>query len=410
MPINNINMDFKKSEDNSFVTLGELFELNIQPEIKAELRKEIKDDDEFMIHIGNSKDLLNTAKLFDEQLDKIDQKVKMGNVSLDKSLDKEKAIFLIAGCTEKSITNNNNSDLISATTIYSARKDILNYQGIYEFANKAREKNTDEYKAILARLVSDVASAEKKNLTEKSLRLLYDKAKDIYYIRAITSANHYKDYGINFSIIVTLYQLNKIAISTSIEIFIDKFHISDSEIYISFDISRSQKLRNDAEMSIKLIMENNEIKRDSFSLSGSIQINYQDSKFEFTPDHKFLKSKNVNLLNIIHRGKLSKALSKISDIEEYISAFSNQAQKIDLIIPEKDCKDIWEIILKAIHDVRNETIDKTEINKRTALIIVNTTVELYKGIGIINDYFNQLDITAFKFWKDKLASILIKRK
>lgn len=212
---------FEDFTTNSFITTKQLLALlEKQDEFKEELIEvfEIDENKTDVIKVGNSKFLLDSLFDIDSQCEKIDITTGIKNIHLKKMLDAEKALFEIFEITDPFILKENKSDLLLAETRYSAKSDILDIFNFSKFANYCRDM---EYEDLIDNVKDYLKIKNSTNDEERKLRLIFKNDDRKFYIRALTSSEGYKDYGINFSVFVALIALGKYVESSKNEIFIN---------------------------------------------------------------------------------------------------------------------------------------------------------------------------------------------
>ena len=108
-----------------------------------------------------------------------------------------------------------------------------------------------------------------------SARLIKLKDEDQYLLRAVTSDTAYKNYGINFSVLVALLAMNQYVIESKDNVYIDEYHIDDSTVYLSFQLGCPRKISDNLELSFNLILENDEIKNSAVRFNGVFKLTYK---------------------------------------------------------------------------------------------------------------------------------------
>lgn len=369
------------------------------------------------IKIGNSKSLIAALNYLDSQCEKIDIDTEVRNVYLDKMLDNEKAIFDILGINDKFILDKNkSSDLLKTETAYSAKNDLLDIFSLSKFANYC---NGNEYEDLIEKINTYLKDKNITNTNPLKLRLVYRNEDGKFFIRAYTSANGYKDFGINFSIFVALMAINKYTTRTKEEFFVDNYIINDSKLYISFRKKNEVELNKNLSLRFGLTLENDEIKRNAVSFNGVFTLVYKkgDRQSEVAVRPKGMKSDEesfpTDLLTYRHQGKVETVLEKVEKlpvlIEKYISQISKEAKDIT---EKKNPDSIRELIAKKIKDGRKSEFKphKQEVLNELNKIKVDNMFKLFELLGSIEKLFDQEDVVSVDYWRSKLYEALIEKK
>jgi hypothetical protein len=200
---------FKDFDSTSFVTTSKLTKiLDKRDTFKADLLRvfNVKEEEVEVLKIGNAKFLLDSLNALDNQCDKIDISAKIKDIYLKKILEEEKAIFEIFSVSDAFVLLKNKSDLLTAETRYSAKNDLLDYYNFSKFANYCRD---NEFEKLIDTIKEYLRLKNLSNDESKNLRLVYKHEDAKFYIRAITSNQDYKDFGINFSVFVACVALGR---------------------------------------------------------------------------------------------------------------------------------------------------------------------------------------------------------
>jgi len=420
MILENQKANFGSDYDSeSFVNVRQLTELWMKDQLKEDLSElySLLNKVSEPIKIGNSKSLIATLNALDSQCKKIDIDTEVRNVYLDKMLDNEKAIFDILGINDEFILEKNkSSDLLKTETAYSAKNDLLDIFSLSKFANYC---NGNEYEDLIEKINSYLKDKNIKNTTPLKLRLIYRNEDGKFFIRAYTSANGYKDFGINFSIFVALMAINKYTAKTKEEFFVENYVINDSKLYISFRKKNETELNKNLSLRFGLTLENDEIKRNAVSFNGVFTLVYKkgDKQSEVVVRPKGMKSDEesfpTDLLTYRHQGKVETVLEKVEKlpvlIEKYISQISKEAKDIT---EKKNPDSIRELIAKKIKDGRKSEFKphKQEVLKELNKIKVDNMFKLFELLGSIEKLFEQEDVVSVDYWRSKLYEALIEKK
>ena len=408
--------DFNSS---TYSTSKQLIEIiDNWPEFRDELIRifDVDTNNSQIIQIGNAKRLLSSIKALDAQCEKIDIRAMFKNIQLKKLLEGEKAEFEIFGVEDAAILKKNKSDLLKAETRYSAKSDILDHYHFSKFANYCHYQEYED----LIEVIKDYL--QKKNISNeaiKKLRLVYKKEDEKFYLRAITSIDDYKDFGINFSVFVALMALNQYVIKTKNEIFISNYVVDDSNVYISFSFTNPVGVSSDLSLSFNLILENDEVKRNAVSFNALFKLSLTEKGKRneiYLKPNGFVKkgySYPTDLLTYPHRGSVESVFEKIKElpalIETFITQASEDSKRIASIKNPEDVKRLISDKIKYSKKPEFQVYKKTVFNKLMN-ITVNTTFMLFELLREVEELFQHDDIISRDFWRQKLYEALIERK
>lgn len=411
-------LHFKDFDAQSFVKVNKLLNLEIKEEYKEELKElySLEENREQVLKIGNAKSLIDALLDLDNACLKIDIESKIRNIQLKRLFEKEKAIFEIFEIDNELINSRTHSDILEVETAYSAKHDILEYYSLSKFANYCRDL---DYEDLVDSIKNYLKVKNESNEDECSLRILYHNEQEKYYLRAITSKDGYKDYGINFSILIALIALNKYVEDNSEEIFINTFVVDDSTTYISFQLNNSITLNSNLSLRFSLILENDEIKRNAVSFNGMFTLTFKDNNRE---SEIFLKPKGMksdensfvsDLLTYRHSGGIDNVVEKIEKlpelIKEYIGQVAEDAKKIIEIQNPNDVKKL--IANKVKYSKKPEfKIYKDQIFNKLMGNNVDNIFALFELLRNVEDLFEHTDVISKDFWRTKIYESLTEKK
>jgi hypothetical protein len=405
-------------DTNSFVTTEKALKvLDNQPEYRDELIHLFEaNNNKHVIQVGNAKQLLKAINNLDDQCTKKDVNVKMKNLQLQRMLESEKAIFEVTEIEDDFILLQNKSDILRAETRYTAKHDILDYYHFSKFANYCRD---NVFEDLVDTVKSYLRNKNSKNNETKNLRIIYRNEDKKFFIRAFTSTNDYKNFGINFSVLVALLSIGKYVESTKRSVYINHFNVDDSNLYVSFAFANSIDVGSNLTLSFNLILENNEVKQGAVSFNGifKLKLNEKDKTAEIYLKPKGLKRDNsdytTDLLTYPHRGSVDKVFSKISElpklIDYFIAQVSGDAKKI---VSMKQPNDVKKYIADKIRAARKPEFlqYRADIFNKLMHMNVNTTFSLFNLLREVEELFDHDDVIAIDFWRGKLYEALIDRK
>ncbi|PZO29130.1 MAG: hypothetical protein DCF13_07210, partial [Flavobacteriaceae bacterium] len=387
---------FSENSSDSYVTQKQLLKLlDNQEDFRNELVNlfQIDESEVDVLQIGNSKFLVDSLFLLDSQCVKIDIKAKMKDIQLKKMLQDEKALFEIFKITNEEIIKKNKSDLLEVETAYSAKQDLLDYYSFSKFANYLRDSESEDLIDVIKKYLNQ---KNVDNIDSKSLRLLYKKNEDKFYLRTVTSVDNYQDFGLNFSVFVALVVLSKYVKESKNEIYIDKYVVDDSNLYISFSLSNEKKINKNLTLSFNLLLENDEIKRNAVSFNGVFKLKYNEDnkKSEIYIKPKGVKKDDVaypvDLLTYKHTGNTKNVFEKIKElptlIDFFISQVSNDATKISDI---KNPKDVRLHLANKINSARKPEFLKYKkpVYNKLMKMTVDNTFNLFEIFREIDELF-----------------------
>lgn len=414
-----LSASFDSNDTQSYISASKLIKLlEKRNHFKDDLLKifQIDDNANHVIQIGNSSHLIGALLLLDDQGFKVDIDVLMKDILLIRIIEAEKAEFQIRNIENDYILNDRGVPFLVAESAYSAKSDLLDYFHFSKFANYC--KNHD-YEDLLQTITTYLDEKNAENQDLKSLRLLHRYEDNRFFIRALTSVAGYRDFGINFSVFVALATLDEYVKSTQNEIYINKYRVDDSHLYISFALSKEEKVNDEISLSFNLVLENDEIKRSSVAFNGVFRLKWKshgdEKELYMRPIgiQKKDKSHPVDLLTYQHRGNVEGVFQKIKELPNLIDFFidqvSNDAKKIADINHPNDVKTFIKDKVRNARKAEFQGYKQAIINK-LANIDVTNTFALFDLLREVEDLFEHDDIVAINFWRTKLYESLISRK
>lgn len=410
---------FNDFASDSFITQKQLLKLlDKQPHFKDELVNlfQIEEDRTEVLQIGNSIFLIESLLFLDSQCEKIDIHSKVKNVQLKKMLQDEKAIFEIFNITDTGIIKKNKSDLLVVETAYSAKQDMLDYYSFSKFANYLRDEESEDLIDVIKQYLKHKNEA---NPDSKSLRLLYQKSEDKFYLRTVTSVDNYQDFGLNFSVFVALIALSRYVTDSKSKIYIDNYVVDDSNLYVSFSLSGGKQINKDLSINFNLILENDEIKRNAVSFNGIFKLTYNDGKrnSEIYVKPKGVKKEDVaspvDLLTYKHTGNTKTVFEKIKELPNLIDFFITQVSEDAKNISEiKNPKDVRLHLARKIKSSKKIEFKKYKdsVFNKLMKITVDNTFNLFEIFREIDELFENEDVISRDYWREKLYESLIEKK
>ena len=361
--------------------------------------------------IGNAGTLLADIQSLDEQDLKIDIPVPLRNIDLVKVLPNDYALFHIYGIKDPELIKALQADNLNVESRYSARSDLLDYYSLSKFASFLHDHKMGAYaKTILEHLHA--------NLEEQftcSARLLYHKEDAKYYLRAVTSEKGYKDYGINFSVLVALLAVDSYAKSKQDSVFIDSYSIDDSRVSLSFQFSREIPLRDGMSLSLNLLLENDEIRQSSVSLNAIFKVKYgKDDRSLFLKPTAYQKRDgeySTDMLTYTHGMKVSTVHERISTlpllIAKYVEQIRTNAAEILKINNPQETKNY---LLNKVQRSRKEEFRgyKASVIQKIISMEVNTVYDLFDLLRDVEELFGE-DIKSRNYWRENLYNTLIEK-
>lgn len=419
MIVESINKHFDSYQTSSFLSPSKLVKiLEKRSQFKDELLQLFHIDTSYIkiFKVGNSNALIDAILDIDNQVQKVDIGAEIKDIQLQKLLSNEMAVFEIFNVIDNYILRSNGSDILEAETTYSAKNDLLDYYNFGKFANYCRDKNYEDLVNLIKEYLKDKNAS---NSEKKNLRLVHRFYDDKYFIRAITSVNGYKDFGINFSVFVAIAALSSYVEKTKQEIFINRFKVNESNIYVSFALKGNHKVADNLFLSFNLILENDEIKRGSVSFNGmfKLELNQGGKKSELYLKPTGLKvdgeRHHVDLLSYQHRGDVQTVFDKINKLPDLIEFFINQVSEDSKRISTiSHPDDVRKFIKEKIKNSRKAEFQvyKHDVLKKLMSISVSNTFKLFELLREVEDLFEHDDIESINFWRSKLYEALIEKK
>lgn len=412
-----ITRRFSKEEPNSLSSLKQSCNILSQDNIfVSDVLNCLSIDEQKMkmpLIIGNVKQLLSDIQELDQQTEKVDIIVNLKDIFLEKYMDNDHVLFNIYGIQDQSLIEAIKADHLIVESQYSARSDIMEYYQFSKFSNFLHSNEMDSY----AQQIWDKIRLEANKNKKCMARLIYHKEDEKYYVRAVTSENGYKNYGINFSVLVLLLAVNEYVKQNSEQAFIDSYTIDDSHILLSVQFDREIKLKDNMSLSLNLILENDEIRQSAVSLNAEFKVVYKYGKREssiylkptaYQRDHGAFSE---DMLTFSHGMNVKTVIDKISQLplllNKYIELVSKNAIEIAGI---KNPQEVKEYIQSKILRSRKEEFStyKDAIVRKLVSIDVNSVFELFDLLRNVEELFGD-DILSKNYWRQKLYDALINR-
>ena len=369
---------------------------------------------EKVIQIGNVKNLLEDIFDLDSMAEKKDLRVKVRDIVLDKMLEDEAALFTLYGISDLDLVKKLHADHIQVESRYSAKNDVLEIHKLGKFANFCRDNKWSD----LLDYINEYIRNHTKNDEFCSARLIRPIESDRYLLRAVTSDKVYRNYGINFSVLVALLSVNRYAISTKSDVFIDNYQIDDSRVYLSFRLGAPVRISDNLELSFSLILENDEIKDSSVSFSGVFQLMYtsggRNTNITLRPNtfhYPGEMSYNTDMLTYTHSMSVEKVYDKISNLPLYIEKYVSQVAKYaKAIIDIKNPNEVKSFIVEAVSKAKKDEFSKykEDVLRKLAAIESNSIFDLFEALRSVEELFGD-DIVSREYWRKKLFTLLFSR-
>lgn len=369
---------------------------------------------EKVIQIGNVKNLLEDIFDLDSMAEKKDLRVKVRDIVLDKMLEDEAALFTLYGISDLDLVKKLHADHIQVKSRYSAKNDVLEIHKLGKFANFCRDNKWSD----LLDYINEYIRNHTKNDEFCSARLIRPIESDRYLLRAVTSDKVYRNYGINFSVLVALLSVNRYAISTKSDVFIDNYQIDDSRVYLSFRLGAPVRISDNLELSFSLILENDEIKDSSVSFSGVFQLMYtsggRNTNITLRPNtfhYPGEMSYNTDMLTYTHSMSVEKVYDKISNLPLYIEKYVSQVAKYArAIIDIKNPNEVKSFIVEAVSKAKKDEFSKykEDVLRKLAAIESNSIFDLFEALRSVEELFGD-DIVSREYWRKKLFTLLFSR-
>ena len=329
-------------------------------------------------------------------------------------LEDEAALFTLYGISDLDLVKKLHADHIQVESRYSAKNDVLEIHKLGKFANFCRDNKWSD----LLDYINEYIRNHTKNDEFCSARLIRPIESDRYLLRAVTSDKVYRNYGINFSVLVALLSVNRYAISTKSDVFIDNYQIDDSRVYLSFRLGAPVRISDNLELSFSLILENDEIKDSSVSFSGVFQLMYtsggRNTNITLRPNtfhYPGEMSYNTDMLTYTHSMSVEKVYDKISNLPLYIEKYVSQVAKYArAIIDIKNPNEVKSFIVEAVSKAKKDEFSKykEDVLRKLAAIESNSIFDLFEALRSVEELFGD-DIVSREYWRKKLFTLLFSR-
>ena len=363
-----------------------------------------------VIQIGNLKPLLEDVKSVNGQVQKIDLPINFKNIYPKKYFEDGVAWFDFYGVNHPEIMKEEGSDYLCVETRYSAKTDFLDLFDLSKFGNHCVDRQWDD---LMDYVMSYIRMHEEDKVI--SARLVKVQNVEKYLLRAITSQTGYRDYGVNFSIMVMVLFLNHYIQETHEIVYIDNYQVDESHIFLSFVLGKTRRISDKLDLSFNLILENDEIKESAVSMNASFKISYRDNEREsylnVTPGmYKNIgKNYSSDMLTYTHGMSVPKVIERVGKLPDYLSRYidsvTNQAPHI---VNKKNPSELKELIIEKVRAARQEDFKKfrDEVVERLTAMQVNNMFDLFDALRSVEELFGD-DIKSRRFWQNKLYNLLL---
>lgn len=367
-----------------------------------------------VVQIGNLKSLLADISEIDSSVEKRDITVGLNNIYLERMLEDEVAVLALYEIKDPELIKRLSSDNMMVETRYSAKNDYLDIYNFSKFANFLRDQKWDD----LITYTQDYIRSHSVDRSERKLRLIRTKDEEQYMLRAITSVSAYKNYGINFSVLVALLALDKYVKESKTNVYIDEYRLDDSRVYVSFQLGARHIVNDNTSLSLNLVLENDEIKDSAVSMNAAFKLTYNDgernSYVYLRPDayRTFGEIEyKSDLLTYSHSMNVSTVYEKIGELPVYINHFVQQVtENSQKIVKISNPEEVRNFILTAVKNARNSDFAKYKENvlQTLARLSADSIFDLFEALRSVEELFGD-DISSREYWRKKLYNLLLNR-
>lgn len=386
------------------VDLKEAFKLVENFELKEELinKFDIDLNKNTFLKIKGARTLVNALLKLEEKVYKFDVDSEISNIHIGKYYDKKSIEIELLNLVDEDLIKRYQSDRLISKSFYTVRTDLLD--GLYKADKFLTHLKSINYEELIESTINELEELNKNNSKKIKLRFLEDEEGELF-TRAITSTSVYKDYNNNFSVFITLLQLNTLSrFGYSFEV--EQFSFDDSEIYVLFKETKTpQTIEKDVTLSFALELTNSEIKSKAVKLNGNFIINTKRGTIYTKNNVK------TTVLSIGHGFKIRTAKDYITslpdNINQYIADSIDNYKNINKL---KKFEDIQSYLSKKIEKSTNEEIKKYKTQLKNSLKgRVNSLVDLLEKMEKLELIIADEDIKAIDFLREKIYDSLIKR-
>lgn len=305
--------------------------------------------DEYIL-IGNISKVYNELKFIQSEYNLTNIRVHTKDVSFTRGIQKIEGIRdqypLIFNFSE--FTDHNGeifSDSLGAYAIYDSKSQFFDEFSMTKFANMLFDKKYDKLAEHNLEYFRSLAKTEGFN-KHKSYRLIEHKGET--FVRGITSLN-YKEYGVDFSFVVTMLMLHKYMKreeGNNYTITFAAINESKLELIVTSDFLKDAgdfgKIRS------AISIKTNDVGKGALTITHIINVAIKGTGFYLYPKSNTVQKKNININHgtILVDSALEK-LSKLDDFYAYADYFVNELKAIKTIKTPEDLRK--RILLKFEH-------------------------------------------------------------
>jgi hypothetical protein len=364
-----------------------------------DLDKKLED----VINIKGAKTIVDQALLQHTKYEKIDIESKLENIHILGVLGKNSAKLEISKIVNPEILLKTRKDIIETETIYNSKRDFFNIFSSDDYINFCLSNNLN---GIIEENINLIENENVYKQKIKNFRVLKDN--DSFYLRAITSANRYKNYNINFSIFITLLALNEIQKKNKGSFEIDNFSCSESEISLYIKRIEKKQILKDINVSFVLELENDEIKGEAVKFKGVIKVSSKDNEFYISPDEE------PNIIYFSHSKPLLQVRSIIHNMSKNIDTFINKTYKHVENISKLNNKTVTRDIQTYIYETARKSKQSEFVSEHRKEVLrlleqeSNTIYDLFEKLGKIDLLIGDSFIKSKDYWRNKIYKIITK--
>lgn len=290
----------------------------------------------------------------------------------------------------------------SCYTVKSQYPSLLELKSFYDACARKRSTYSKEVKEKLKKSFSNVYYENREILGYKKNKYRMIKVDEKQYIRAILSTG-YRDYNNLIAVYIGLCTINKLGLVNNEHYKIKHGIITDSDIMIKFSGLSAKKIKDVGEMSLEIVLRNNELGKGSMILSVDYCIKIEGK--EMNLNTKGMDGKiNNKIFSITHSSGIENVLSRINEGTKSTETFEEELKAIMFKIKNTKITDAFiNRLIKSVLEAKLQKLSKTAKEKIRAiedtLKITKNVLDLYGEFSKLNLEFGEKEYMDSLFYK-----------
>lgn len=358
------------------------------------------------IAIPGAKRLVKTIIEKDEEFKKFDIESKLCDVEFEDIYDSNTIKLTFNNIEKPEVLEITNSSTIEAETIYSSKSDFFGKFALNRFVDFCFNQGNKPQVGKTLDDLKDYYTGEKDKL--RRYRIVKDK-EDKYFVRAITSIKHYRDYNIRIAVFIALMSLHKRMRTQNEKYKVSFCEYNESNLRMYFEQDGYKIIEGVGKARFVLEVVNGEIKKDSLRFSGVYAIEF-DKADEEEQSRIYIKPRNYKsrILTISHLFTLPTALEEMKNLDNMLLIETELFDDIKSIAKIKKPDEIRHLLFKKLKHSRNAKLSSYKEKLGELNLKIDSIHDLLKLLQKADLIVS--DLEAKEYLKYIVYDILVQRK